>query len=133
VATYTYSATRGSDLDRARELLGGTSVAEATADEPGEALRSDEDIQAILGREGFARGVAWLAAALYALFAQQPVRITASGKTIDYGDRLKAWDKLAAPLREALALAGEIPPPVPVRTARIGQITAGDDAARRLR
>lgn len=40
-ATYTYSASRGSDLDRARELLGGTKVADATASDPGEALQAE--------------------------------------------------------------------------------------------
>jgi hypothetical protein len=126
VATYTYSATRGSDLDRARELIGGCDISS-----PETALRSDEDIQAILAREGFQRGVAWLAAALYAEFAQQPVRITASGKTLDYSNWLKAWDELAKPLRELLAVEGQRQAPTP--TPHIGRIVAGDDAARRLR
>jgi hypothetical protein len=123
MTTFTYSASRGSDLDRARELLGGTKVADATADDPGEALRSDEDILAVLAREGFANGVAWLASGLYAEWAQQPSRITASGKTIDYSNLLKAWEKLSEPLRRQLATEGQRPPPGPV--AQIGQIVAG--------
>lgn len=123
--TYTYSATRGSDLDRARELIGGTKIADATASDPGEALRSDEDIEAVLAREGFTRGVAWLGAMLYAEFAQQPVRITASGKTIDYSNWLKAWEELAKPLRAQLAAQGQRPPPA--ATPQIGIITAGTE------
>jgi len=122
---YTYSATRGSDLDRARELIGGAKVVEATDADPGEALRSDADIEAVLAREGFQRGVAWLGAMLYAEFAQQPMRITASGKTIDYSDRLKAWDALAKPLRAQLASQGQRTPPPP--QVQIGQITAGTE------
>jgi hypothetical protein len=124
--TYTYSAIRGSDLDKARELLGGCDVSSPEA-----ALRSDEDIDAILAREGLHRGVAWLAAALYAEFAQQPVRITASGKTIDMSNWLKAWDELAKPLRDLLAMQGQRTPPTP--TPHIGLIVAGGDAASKLR
>jgi hypothetical protein len=127
VATYSYIATRGAELDRARELIGGTKVADATDADPGEALRSDEDILAILAREGFTRGVAWLGAMLYADFAQQPVRITASGKSIDYANWLKAWDELAKPLRQQLAAQGQQPPPIPRPQPQIGLITAGTE------
>jgi hypothetical protein len=126
MATYSYSASRGSDLDKARELLGGCDVSSPEA-----ALRSDEDFQAILDREGLHRGVAWLAATFYAEFAQQPTRITASGKSIDWSNWLKAWDELAKPLRELLAAEGQRPSPTP--TPRIGLIAAGGDAASRLR
>lgn len=125
MATFSYSAERGSDLDRARELLGGTKVADATDDDPGEALRSDEDIQAVLNREGFARGVAWMAAGLLAEWAQQPVRITVSGKTIDYSNLLKAWETLSEPLRKQLAGDGQAARST--AGTRIGQLTAGTD------
>jgi hypothetical protein len=125
--TYSYSAARGSDLDKARELLGGCDISSPEA-----ALRSDEDIQAILDREKLNRGVAWLAAALYAEYAQQPVRVSlVSGLTVDYSDRIDAWDKLAAPLRALLAAQGQRQPPTPM--PRIGRIAAGDDAANKLR
>ena len=131
--TYTYDAARGSDRDKARELLG-----DAPVDAPGSttldadlALRSDEDMDAILAREGFARGVAWLAAGLYAEFAQQPSRISASGKTIDYADRLKAWEALAAPVRALVGGQGERPPPP--RQAKVDVIAAGTSTRSKLR
>jgi hypothetical protein len=135
VAAYTYSASRGGDLDRARELLGDTPLEDADGDTLDEelALRSDEQIVAILAREGFTRGVAWLAAALYAENAQQPVRITSAGDSFDLSNLLKAWDALAAPLRAELATLGEVAAATPVRLARIGPITAGADSARKLR
>jgi hypothetical protein len=124
--TYSYSASRGSPLDKARELLGGTDVSS-----PESALRPDEDFQDIIGRDSFAHAVAWMAAMFFAEFAQQPVRITASGKTIDWSNWLKAWDALAEPLRAQLATQGQRVPPTP--TPQIGRIAAGDDAAGRLR
>lgn len=133
MATYTYSATRGGDLDRARELLGDTPLEDADGDTLDEALalRSDEQIQAVLDREGFARGVAWLAAALYAEYAQQPVRTSVSGLSVDYSDRLEAWNLLAAPLRAVLAGEGERPPPA--RAVRVGLLTNPTTDANLLR
>lgn len=97
--TYTYDATRGNDIDKARELLGLVNVASADT-----ALRDDETIEAVLSREGFDRGVAWLAAGLYAEYAQQPVSVTLpSGLSVNFGALLKAWDRLSAALSADVA------------------------------
>ena len=120
----TYDPVRGSDLDRARELLGITDVST-----PDTAVRTDQAITAILAREGFARGVAWIAQMLYTEFAQQPTRLSDSGQTIDFSDRLAGWGALAAGLQRQLSTtaaqqggadtAGGAP--------LIGRIAAGSD------
>lgn len=83
-----YDDTLPTDKDRVRAILGDTD----TSDE----LLTDAHIEAVLTAEGsVSAAVAWLADALVARFAQDPVRITADGVTLDYSRRIPVWQSLA--------------------------------------
>lgn len=94
-----YDEEQPTDLDKARGLLGDTTV------EPEErALHSDEHITAILARDGFLRGVAFLADELVTRIGQQPVRIADDGSSIDFSARIPAWSALASRMRAEATL-----------------------------
>lgn len=97
----TYNELLLTDVDRARSLLGDTTV------EPAEdALHSDEHIVAVLDQEGSLAGaVAYLADELVTRFAQEPVKITKDGRSLDYSARIPAWQALATRMRTAVAAA----------------------------
>lgn len=102
----TYDPTRGTDIDRARELLGDTAITAGTTTIPdADALHSDPHIASVLEREGWAMGVSWLAAELYARFAQEPSRISANGKSVDLSNLLVVWADLSRPARERVTAA----------------------------
>jgi hypothetical protein len=95
-----YDEEQPTDLDRARGLLGDTTVEPETS-----ALHSDEHIEAVLTREGYALGVAFLADELVTRIGQQPVRIADDGSSIDFSARIPAWQSLATRMRAVAAAA----------------------------
>lgn len=95
-----YDEEQPSDLDRARGLLGDTTVEPETS-----ALHTDEHIEAILARDDFYLGVAFLADELVARIGREPVRIAADGSSLDFSARIPAWEKLAGRMRAAAAAA----------------------------
>lgn len=99
----TYDELLPTDLDRARSMTGDTTV------EPEEdALHSDEHIEAVLTAEGsLAAAVAYLADELVARFAQEPVRMSDDGSTIDFSARIPVWQALATRMRATVAAASE--------------------------
>lgn len=97
----TYDETLPTPKDEARYLLGDTAV-----DPAEDALRSDELINAVLGRKGFELGLAFIADGLVAEISQEPVKITLGGLAVDYSARIPAWKDLASRMRaEAKAAA----------------------------
>ena len=118
----TYDPARGADLDRARELLGllGGFLT----------VRTDAAMLAVLAREGYVNGVAWLAAGLYAEYAQNPTSLSSSGESVSFGNLLTVWARLSARV-----LAG-VADPLPLPGAGVpqsGLISAGAGRASRLR
>src|SRR4051812_35754580 len=95
-----YDEEQPTNLDKARGLLGDTTV------EPeSRALHSDEHIEAILTRDGFLLGMAFLADELVARIGQQPVRIADDGSSLDFSARIPAWTALATRMRALAASA----------------------------
>lgn len=90
-----YDNTLPTAIDRMRHSLGDTDM---TAP-----LRQDETYEALLATYSETEATAVMAEALAAEYAQQPVRITDEGTTVDWSDRVKTWLALAARLRAALA------------------------------
>lgn len=124
----TYNPLLPTDLDKARALLGDT-VVEPAAD----ALLSDEHILAVLAMEGsFALGLAWLADELVAQFAQEPVKVSISGVSVDYSARITAWQTLATRMRTKAAEAATAAAPTAISfiPARYGAAEASDEYAR---
>ena len=95
-----YNEEQPSNLDKARGLLGDTTVEPETR-----ALHSDEHIEAILVRDGFDLGVAFLADELVTRIGREPVRIADDGSSVDFSARIPAWEKLATRMRAAAAAA----------------------------
>lgn len=88
MSTYTYDDTLATEKDVARAMLGDTDM-----DAP---IFSDEHITAVLTLSGGVEaGVAALARELIATYAHQPVRRTAYGISVDYTNRLAAWQQIA--------------------------------------
>lgn len=86
--TFTFTGNLNTALDRIRDVIGDTNAADA--------LRTDERINAAIAQYGEDGAIAWLANSLVAEFAQQPVRVTSDGQSIDYSERVKAWQQLAS-------------------------------------
>jgi hypothetical protein len=107
VAAYTYNDELVTSIDHARSLLGDTAVTPGTTTIPEvDAYLSNEAIQAALTLyPPFALGVAFLADSLRARFAQEPVRVTLSGISVDFTERAAYWDALAKRLRAEHAQA----------------------------
>lgn len=85
-----YDPSHPTDKDRARYALGDTSNDAATE------LLTDDTIEAELADKGYAGGVAFLAGGLATRFAQQPSSVTDAGTSVTWGERVSAWQKLAA-------------------------------------
>lgn len=103
----TYDETLPTAKDRARALLGDTAVTPGTTTIPDDdALLSDGHIAAVLALlTTFEAAVAWLADELVARFAQDPVRVSLTGLSVDYSARIPAWQALAAQMRATAAAA----------------------------
>lgn len=87
------------DTDKARFFLGDTD----TDNE----LLSDFQIESVLALyTPLATGIAVLAEGLVSKFAQKPTSVSASGKSIAWAERVKAWRDLAARLRATGSLTG---------------------------
>lgn len=95
-----YNEEQPTALDKARGLLGDTTVEPET-----QALHSDEHIEAILARDGFDLGVAFLADELVTRIGREPVRISDDGSSLDFSARIPAWSALATRMRAAAAQA----------------------------
>lgn len=77
-----------------------------------------------------------VAGALAAFYAAQPTRLSTSGKSVDYSDRVPLWRAQAdgESLYPFSADGSAVAPGVaPGRSARVGQLTAGTNQARNLR
>lgn len=100
--TATYDETLPTDKDKARSLLGDTDV------EPdANALHSDEHITAVLALEGSLNAaVVYLAKELIAKYAQEPIKITEQGRTIDLSERLRAWRGIVQDLQSQVSGGG---------------------------
>lgn len=111
-----YDEEQPSDLDRARGLLGDTAVEPETS-----ALHSDEHIEAVLTREGYALGVAFLADELVTRFGREPIKIADDGSSLDFSGRIPAWTALATRMR-ALAAAATAAAAAPVHAPSSGAV-----------
>jgi hypothetical protein len=89
-----YDEEQPTDLDKARGLLGDTTVDPETS-----ALHSDEHIEAILDRDGFLLGVAFLADELVTRIGREPVKIASDGSSLDFSARIPAWQSLGGRMR----------------------------------
>lgn len=97
----TYQDSLPSDRDRARATLGDTSASDW--------LHTDDHINAVLTWKGsLDAAVAFLAGELIARFAQEPVRKTAQGESLDYSDRLKSWQAIVAKAEAAASVTSGV-------------------------
>ena len=102
----TYDETLPTDKDEARSLLGDNVVTPGTTT-VAKPLRSDEHINAVIAKKGFYLGVAFIADGLVTQFAQQPVKLSESGSSIDMSAQIPAWQALASRMRtEAVRVSG---------------------------
>jgi hypothetical protein len=88
--TATYDPTLATVKDRLRFRLGDS--------DPGEFLLSDEEIAAVLSLKADDEDSAllYLAKGLIRRYSREPVRTSADGVTMDFSDRLKAWQEIVA-------------------------------------
>ena len=107
-----YDEEQPTDLDKARGLLGDTTVEPETS-----ALHSDEHIAAILDRDGFLLGVAFLADELVTRIGREPVKIAADGSSLDFSARIPAWSALAGRMRSQAASSSSSASSAPVSAA----------------
>jgi uncharacterized iron-regulated membrane protein len=78
-------------LDRVRLLVGDTD-----SEHP---LLDDETYQGVIERYGETEAAAYLATSLASTYGQLPVRVDEQGVTLDYSERVRTWQALAATLR----------------------------------
>jgi predicted Rdx family selenoprotein len=122
----TYSDTDRTPRNRARELIGDTTVTPNTTT-VADPLMSDAHIDAVLSEQGmFELGVAWLADELLARFAQDPIRVTIDGVTTDMSAWVGIWRDLASRLRTGALIDQAALPPAAAQS-RVGIIRAGTD------
>lgn len=104
-----YDEAQPTDLDKARGLLGDTTVDPETS-----ALHSDEHIDAILTRDGFLLGVAFLADELVTRIGREPVKIASDGSSLDFSARIPAWQTLAGRMRAEAAASSATAQAAPI-------------------
>ena len=87
----TFDPTLPSARDRLRLLLGDYDTANA--------LRDDETYDGAIAAYGEPGAAAYLADGLAAEYAQYPVTTSADGTSLDFSERVKTWQALAATMR----------------------------------
>lgn len=96
-----YDETLGTDLDKARALLGDTS------DDSDTELLTDDHIEAVLTLYAFNGGVAFLARELAARFAQKPGSVSLpGGLSVSWAERVKTWLALATQMQSGGGVSG---------------------------
>lgn len=95
--TATFTNSLPTALDRMRYALGDVNVAAA--------LEQDETYTANLSLHGETLGIAAMAEALAARFAQKPDTFGSAGMNVSWRERVKTWLALAARLRAETAMA----------------------------
>ena len=92
--TATYSPTLSLARDRLRFQLGATDV--------NDALLADEEIAAAVTiKTTEDAALVYLAKGLLRRYARLPVRVTADGATIDWGERVAAWREIVTDAEQA--------------------------------
>lgn len=85
-----YDGTALDGLNRARYVLGDTSNDAATE------LLTDDFIEAVLALYSFNASIVFMAQGLAARYAQLPTSVSANGKSVSWGERVKYWLLLVA-------------------------------------
>jgi hypothetical protein len=97
--SFTFSGELDTALDRIRDILGDTDKTSP--------LRTDARIEAAISYAGSENAaIGWIARSLVAEFAQQPVRVSLTGLSVDYSARIPYWQTLADTYASSATIGG---------------------------